>query len=147
MSHERHVVSNHRQLHCMFNSLFRLRTKKTLLHLYFTFSLWGKSLMNNGSPQKETVMSQIARFMWPTWGPPGPHVSPMNLVIRGRNHFHAMSWRHPELMLFFFQVFWAFGACFIVLLSLFIMPNLGWRWLLGFASLPLLIFTMACIVS
>ena len=30
--------------------------------------------------------TQIARFMWPTWGPPGscrPQVGPMNLAIRG----------------------------------------------------------------
>ena len=26
--------------------------------------------------------SQIVKFMWPTWGPPGPHVGPMNLAIR-----------------------------------------------------------------
>jgi len=43
------------------------------------------------------------------------------------------------------EIFWAFGACFIVVLSLFIMPTLGWRWLLAFAAMPLLIFTLACV--
>ncbi|XP_013392843.1 synaptic vesicle 2-related protein isoform X2 [Lingula anatina] len=43
------------------------------------------------------------------------------------------------------EIFWAIGTCFEVLLALIVMPNLGWRWLLGFSALPLLIFTLACV--
>ena len=31
-----------------------------------------------------------------------------------------------------------------VLLALFVMPTLGWKWLLGLSSLPLLLFTLIC---
>ena len=46
-----------------------------------------------------------------------------------------------------FQVFWAIGACFEVLLALIVMPTLGWQWLLGFSAIPLLIFAVCCVVS
>uniref|UniRef100_UPI0037E86FAD synaptic vesicle 2-related protein-like n=1 Tax=Semicossyphus pulcher TaxID=241346 RepID=UPI0037E86FAD len=36
--------------------------------------------------------------------------------------------------------FWAMGAVFEVLLALWIMPTLGWRWLLGLSTIPMLIF-------
>lgn len=42
------------------------------------------------------------------------------------------------------EVFWAVGTCFEVVLALLVMPTLGWRWLLGFSALPLLLFTLAC---
>ena len=45
------------------------------------------------------------------------------------------------------QCFWALGACLEVLLALFVMPTLGWQWLLGLSSLPLLVFTLICPVS
>lgn len=42
------------------------------------------------------------------------------------------------------NLFWSLGACLEVLLAIFIMPTLGWRWLLGFSSLPLLVFAVFC---
>ena len=42
------------------------------------------------------------------------------------------------------EIFWALGACFEVAIALFVMPHLGWRWLLAFSSLPLLVFTLLC---
>jgi len=42
------------------------------------------------------------------------------------------------------ECFWALGACLEVLLALFVMPTLGWKWLLGLSSLPLLLFTCVC---
>ncbi|KAJ8312585.1 hypothetical protein KUTeg_009958 [Tegillarca granosa] len=42
------------------------------------------------------------------------------------------------------EIFWALGACFEVLLALAVMPTLGWKWLLGFSALPLLIFSSCC---
>lgn len=44
------------------------------------------------------------------------------------------------------EVFWAVGTCVEVVLALLVMPSpaLGWRWLLGFSSIPLLLFTLAC---
>lgn len=43
------------------------------------------------------------------------------------------------------QCFWAIGTFAEVLLALWIMPTLGWRWLLFFSSVPLLIFVLSCI--
>ncbi|XP_046683021.1 synaptic vesicle 2-related protein [Homalodisca vitripennis] len=40
--------------------------------------------------------------------------------------------------------FWALGACFEVLLALFIMPTLGWQWLLALSTGPLLAFALIC---
>ncbi|XP_029371844.1 synaptic vesicle 2-related protein [Echeneis naucrates] len=37
-------------------------------------------------------------------------------------------------------VFWAAGAVLEVLLALWIMPTLGWRWLLGLSTIPMAIF-------
>ncbi|KAK2185940.1 hypothetical protein NP493_218g02002, partial [Ridgeia piscesae] len=45
------------------------------------------------------------------------------------------------------ELFWATGACFIVFISIFVMPTLGWRYLLFIGALPLFIFTLACVVS
>ena len=48
------------------------------------------------------IMSQIAKFMRPTWGPPGSHVGPINLAIRGMSlhwylgqPYHSCSTREP----------------------------------------------------
>ncbi|XP_030643373.1 synaptic vesicle 2-related protein-like [Chanos chanos] len=38
------------------------------------------------------------------------------------------------------EVFWALGTVLEVLLAMLIMPTLGWRWLLGLSTLPLIIF-------
>lgn len=40
--------------------------------------------------------------------------------------------------------FWALGACMEVLLALFIMPTLGWKWLLALSTAPLLAFAICC---
>ena len=46
-----------------------------------------------------------------------------------------------------FQFFWAFGSAFLVGTSLIVMPTLGWRWLLGIATVPVAIFVILCKVS
>uniref|UniRef100_A0A3P9L6I7 SV2 related protein b n=1 Tax=Oryzias latipes TaxID=8090 RepID=A0A3P9L6I7_ORYLA len=40
--------------------------------------------------------------------------------------------------------FWAIGAVFEVLLALWVMPTLGWRWLLGLSALPMAVFVCFC---
>lgn len=45
------------------------------------------------------------------------------------------------------QVFWSAGGLLEVLLALWLMPTLGWRWLLALSSVPLLIFVCSCTVS
>ncbi|XP_041666262.1 synaptic vesicle 2-related protein-like [Cheilinus undulatus] len=40
--------------------------------------------------------------------------------------------------------FWAIGAVFEVLLALWIMPTLGWRWLLGLSTIPMVVFLCLC---
>ncbi|KAJ7309849.1 hypothetical protein JRQ81_007923 [Phrynocephalus forsythii] len=42
------------------------------------------------------------------------------------------------------EVFWAIGTVFEVLLAVFVMPTLGWRWLLILSALPLLLFAILC---
>ncbi|XP_014680434.1 PREDICTED: synaptic vesicle 2-related protein-like, partial [Priapulus caudatus] len=43
------------------------------------------------------------------------------------------------------EVFWVIGTCFEVLLALFVMPTMGWRWLLIFSAVPLAIFSLTCV--
>lgn len=45
------------------------------------------------------------------------------------------------------QVFWALGTVFEVLLAVFVMPTLGWRWLLILSAAPLLLFAVLCVVG
>jgi MFS family permease len=42
------------------------------------------------------------------------------------------------------NMFWSIGAALEVVLAVVVMPDLGWRWLLGLSSLPLLIFAVFC---
>ncbi|XP_062410107.1 synaptic vesicle 2-related protein-like [Sardina pilchardus] len=42
------------------------------------------------------------------------------------------------------EIFWALGAVFEVLLAMLVMPTLGWRWLLAFSTLPLVLFITLC---
>ncbi|KAG8145979.1 hypothetical protein E2320_012410, partial [Naja naja] len=42
------------------------------------------------------------------------------------------------------EVFWAIGTVFEVLLAVFVMPTLGWRWLLILSALPLMLFAILC---
>uniref|UniRef100_A0A8C2LAN7 SV2 related protein b n=1 Tax=Cyprinus carpio TaxID=7962 RepID=A0A8C2LAN7_CYPCA len=41
-------------------------------------------------------------------------------------------------------VFWGLGAVFEVLLAMLVMPTLGWKWLLAFSTLPLVVFAASC---
>ncbi|GAB5579136.1 putative transporter SVOPL isoform X1 [Prionailurus iriomotensis] len=41
-------------------------------------------------------------------------------------------------------VFWAIGTVFEVILAVFVMPSLGWRWLLILSAVPLLLFAVLC---
>uniref|UniRef100_G3RG18 Major facilitator superfamily (MFS) profile domain-containing protein n=1 Tax=Gorilla gorilla gorilla TaxID=9595 RepID=G3RG18_GORGO len=41
-------------------------------------------------------------------------------------------------------VFWAIGTVFEVVLAVFVMPSLGWRWLLILSAVPLLLFAVLC---
>lgn len=45
------------------------------------------------------------------------------------------------------QVFWAIGTVFEVILAVFVMPSLGWRWLLLLSAVPLLLFAVLCFVG
>ncbi|XP_015221729.1 synaptic vesicle 2-related protein isoform X1 [Lepisosteus oculatus] len=42
------------------------------------------------------------------------------------------------------EMFWALGTVFEVLLAIMVMPTLGWRWLLGFSTVPLILFAFLC---
>ncbi|KAI4536364.1 hypothetical protein MJG53_014533 [Ovis ammon polii x Ovis aries] len=44
------------------------------------------------------------------------------------------------------EVFWAIGTVFEVVLAVFVMPSLGWRWLLILSAVPLLLFAVLCFV-
>ncbi|XP_069965322.1 synaptic vesicle 2-related protein isoform X2 [Bactrocera oleae] len=49
--------------------------------------------------------------------------------------------KHKGKCVILMDCFWALGACFEIALALAIYPNFGWRWLLGFSTAPLLLFT------
>lgn len=53
----------------------------------------------------------------------------------------------PRSVIVLHQVFWSIGTVFEVLLALWIMPLLGWRWLLGLSTIPVAIFIICCYVS
>ncbi|KAG9487081.1 hypothetical protein GDO78_007121, partial [Eleutherodactylus coqui] len=42
------------------------------------------------------------------------------------------------------EIFWAVGTVFEVLLAIFVMPTLGWRWLLILSAMPLMLFAILC---
>ncbi|XP_038590431.1 synaptic vesicle 2-related protein-like isoform X1 [Micropterus salmoides] len=44
-----------------------------------------------------------------------------------------------------FQAFWAIGCVLEVLLALWIMPTLGWRWLLSLSTVPMAVFVCFCL--
>ena len=88
-------VSNHQPHDCLLNSLFRRRSKKTsklrVTGLYVGNSPGTGEFPTQMASNAENVSiwwrhhvlpvtTQIARFVWPTWGPPGscrPQVGPM----------------------------------------------------------------------
>jgi len=45
------------------------------------------------------------------------------------------------------QIFWVLGSAFSTILAFIVMPTMGWRWLLAFSAIPLIIFIAACFVS
>ena len=53
--------------------------------------------------------------------------------------------KHRARCVILTNVFWSIGACLEVILAIIVMPTLGWRWLLGFSSMPLLIFALFCV--
>ena len=104
MSHERHGVSYHRQLSCLFHSWFRLTSQKILKSI--TDFLWWEStggfhshrtsnaetvsrpLRHHSTPCRQAFYSPYSKVhganMGSTWGrqdPGGPHVGPMNFAI------------------------------------------------------------------
>ncbi|XP_063971726.1 synaptic vesicle 2-related protein-like [Lytechinus pictus] len=44
----------------------------------------------------------------------------------------------------FIELFWAIGTIFEVCLAIMVMPSLGWKYLLLFSSIPMLIFILLC---
>lgn len=52
--------------------------------------------------------------------------------------------KHRAKCVILTNVFWSIGAVTEVLLAILVMPTLGWRWLLGFSALPLLVFSVFC---
>uniref|UniRef100_A0A667ZVP8 Synaptic vesicle 2-related protein-like n=1 Tax=Myripristis murdjan TaxID=586833 RepID=A0A667ZVP8_9TELE len=58
------------------------------------------------------------------------------------SEFLPMKMRGTCIMLI--EIFWAVGAVFEVLLAIWIMPTLGWRWLLGLSVTPTVVFVCLC---
>ncbi|XP_068609300.1 synaptic vesicle 2-related protein-like [Brachionichthys hirsutus] len=54
------------------------------------------------------------------------------------SEFLPIKMKGPRIMIM--KVFWSFGTVMEVLLAIWIMPRLGWRWLLGVSVLPKAIF-------
>lgn len=51
------------------------------------------------------------------------------------------------LFLTIFQLFWVAGSAFSAIMAYFVMPVMGWRWLLVYSAVPLVLFCVACLVS
>ncbi|KAM4634747.1 synaptic vesicle 2-related protein-like [Polymixia lowei] len=66
--------------------------------------------------------------------------SPQSVTLY--SEFLPMKTRAACIMLI--EIFWAIGAVFEVLLAIWIMPTLGWRWLLGLSTLPMMVFVAFC---
>ena len=45
------------------------------------------------------------------------------------------------------QMFWAVGASYAVTVAIFVMPTVGWRYLLAIIALPVIAMFLACFVS
>ena len=72
MSNEHHGLSNHWQLNSLFNNLFRLTATKIKYLQPWSFVRGIHANPDNGPVMWEVPSwSPIARFMGPTWGPPG----------------------------------------------------------------------------
>lgn len=65
----------------------------------------------------------------------------------GKRSGYESSKCYQNICFFSLQFFWAIGSCFTVGVAMAVMPSLGWRWLLGFLSLPLLLFVAMSYVS
>ena len=77
MPHERHGISNHQHLDCLFISLLRLTTKNVESQHFWPLC--------EKNPVWKILESTVhGAHMGPIWGqqdPDGPHVDPMNLAI------------------------------------------------------------------
>ena len=90
-SHERHDISNHRQLDWSFKNLFRPTSKKQVLKLYVVLVLWGESTDgrwitiekgHHDGPQYENYVNKISWVF-----PPGQYIinHKKNIVDPRRN--------------------------------------------------------------
>ncbi len=52
--------------------------------------------------------------------------------------------KHRAKCVILTNLFWSLGAVFEVILAILVMPTLGWRWLLGFSAIPMLVFAVFC---
>ena len=59
----RHNVSNHRQFHCLLNSLLKLRTKK-ISKIRITGPLWGEQTLTGGFPSQRASDSKSITMSW-----------------------------------------------------------------------------------
>ena len=102
---ERWDNSNHRQLNCLFNSLFRsfVRPVGSPRKWPAMREVYVMTLSEN-TTKLSKLPTQIARSMGPTWGPPGscrpqmdPMLAPWTLLSRGHigptQVWHGCCWR------------------------------------------------------
>ena len=119
-SHGSHGVPNHRQIDCMFSSLFEIATTKRVKHC-ITDPLWGHTPVTDGFPsQRSSNDAESMHFIWVTV-PNGPvrlvlpwwiNLSPAYL----RNGLSALTakipveWKTPPSRLMYLQVIFHAGS-------------------------------------
>lgn len=64
----------------------------------------------------------------------GIGISGLTLSFTITSEFSPKNYRGKSSV--FLMCFWTFGACFEIGLAVFIMPTLGWKWLLALTSIP-----------
>ncbi|XP_061553999.1 LOW QUALITY PROTEIN: synaptic vesicle 2-related protein-like [Phycodurus eques] len=147
------------QLHCEWSLpgyKVALITSVVFAGMCFSSSLWG-NLSDKYGRKKGLTVCMCWTFYYSVLSALAPDFCWI-LVLRGLVGFgiggaHQSVTLYSELLpckrrglaVILIAAFWALGAVFEVLLALWVMPTLGWRWLLGLSSTPLAIFLCFCL--
>ncbi|CAB1318374.1 unnamed protein product [Coregonus sp. 'balchen'] len=118
------------QLHCEWRLpswKVAMLTAVVFLGMMFSSTLWGNISDNAFSPAYGWVLVLRGLVGFGIGG------APQSVTLY--SEFLPRKSRATCIMLI--EIFWALGAVFEVLLAIWIMPTMGWRWLLGLSTAPL----------
>ena len=94
-SHEHQEITNHQQLDCLFNNLFKLTTKKIWI-FHVTDILWGEPPVTYRFPCKRPVMCKVSmplcHYMNTLWTHTYPTITGELWVIRADSRLASSQW-------------------------------------------------------